>query len=143
MLTPRLSANIYAQGSKQGGLASACAGKKLARSSRHINEVIIMRLVPRTAALMAVAGTAALLLGACSSSSSGTGGSSGKPPASKVPQLTAASFNPSFSAMKELKILASHGKGNVAAILPDTVSSTRYTEFDAPYLKEACKDAWK
>jgi D-xylose transport system substrate-binding protein len=100
-----------------------------------------MRSVPRTAALMAVAGTAALLLGACSSSSSGSSGSSGKLPASKVPQLTAASFNLSFSAMKELKILASHGKGNVAAILPDTVSSTRYTEFDAPYLKEACKDA--
>jgi D-xylose transport system substrate-binding protein len=29
------------------------------------------------------------------------------------------------------------GKGSIAAILPDTVSSTRYTEFDAPYLKDA------
>ena len=27
------------------------------------------------------------------------------------------------------------------SILPDTTSSTRYTEFDAPYLKEALKDA--
>ena len=29
----------------------------------------------------------------------------------------------------------------MAAILPDTVSSTRYVEFDAPYLTEAMKDA--
>jgi D-xylose transport system substrate-binding protein len=43
--------------------------------------------------------------------------------------------------MSELKILAGHGTGNVAAILPDTVSSTRYVEFDAPYLKEAMTDA--
>jgi D-xylose transport system substrate-binding protein len=39
--------------------------------------------------------------------------------------------------MATLKPLAAEGKGNVAAILPDTVSSARYTEFDAPYLSEA------
>ena len=39
--------------------------------------------------------------------------------------------------MSTLKPLASAGKGNVAAILPDTVSSARYTEFDAPYLTQA------
>jgi D-xylose transport system substrate-binding protein len=39
--------------------------------------------------------------------------------------------------MSLLKPLAAVGKGNVAAILPDTVSSARYTEFDAPYLSEA------
>jgi D-xylose transport system substrate-binding protein len=39
--------------------------------------------------------------------------------------------------MSKLKILASHGSGNVAVILPDTVSSTRYVEFDAPYLKKS------
>jgi len=42
-----------------------------------------------------------------------------------------------FSAMSTLKPLASAGKGNVAAILPDTVTSARYTEFDAPYLTQA------
>jgi D-xylose transport system substrate-binding protein len=42
-----------------------------------------------------------------------------------------------FSAMSTLKPLASEGKGNVAVILPDTVSSARYTEFDAPYLEQA------
>ena len=43
--------------------------------------------------------------------------------------------------MTALKPLVSRGKGSVAVILPDTVSSTRYVEFDAPYLKEAFKDA--
>jgi D-xylose transport system substrate-binding protein len=39
--------------------------------------------------------------------------------------------------MAALKPLAAAGQGNVVAILPDTVSSTRYVEFDAPYLKQA------
>jgi D-xylose transport system substrate-binding protein len=39
--------------------------------------------------------------------------------------------------MTALKSLVAKGKGNVAAILPDTVTSARYTEFDAPYLSEA------
>jgi len=106
----------------------------------HINEVIIMRSVPRTAALMAVAGSAALIMSACSSSSSSSGSSTALKP-SQIPQLSTSSFTLSFAAVKELKILAPHGKGSVAAILPDTVSSTRYTEFDAPYLKEAFTDA--
>ncbi|HEY7967685.1 MAG TPA: substrate-binding domain-containing protein [Solirubrobacteraceae bacterium] len=51
--------------------------------------------------------------------------------------LTSADFTTSFSAMKALVPLAKKGKGKVAVILPDTVSSTRWTEFDAPYLKKA------
>jgi D-xylose transport system substrate-binding protein len=39
--------------------------------------------------------------------------------------------------MANLKSLAASGHGNVEVILPDTVSSTRYVEFDAPYLKQA------
>jgi D-xylose transport system substrate-binding protein len=39
--------------------------------------------------------------------------------------------------MANLKSVASAGKGSIAVILPDTVSSTRYVEFDAPYLKQA------
>jgi D-xylose transport system substrate-binding protein len=39
--------------------------------------------------------------------------------------------------MTKLKPLASAGKGSIAVILPDTVTSARYTEFDAPYLTEA------
>jgi len=39
--------------------------------------------------------------------------------------------------MAQLKSVAAAGKGSVAVILPDTTSSTRYVEFDAPYLKQA------
>jgi D-xylose transport system substrate-binding protein len=39
--------------------------------------------------------------------------------------------------MASLKSLASAGKGKVAAILPDTTSSTRYVEFDQPDIKKA------
>jgi D-xylose transport system substrate-binding protein len=43
--------------------------------------------------------------------------------------------------MAALKALAAEGKGKMAAILPDTTSSTRYVEFDAPYLKKAAAAA--
>jgi D-xylose transport system substrate-binding protein len=43
--------------------------------------------------------------------------------------------------MAGLKPLVAKGNGSVAVILPDTTSSTRYVEFDAPYLKEAFTDA--
>jgi D-xylose transport system substrate-binding protein len=43
--------------------------------------------------------------------------------------------------MAALKPLASAGKGKVAAILPDTTSSTRYVEFDAPDIKKALSAA--
>jgi D-xylose transport system substrate-binding protein len=39
--------------------------------------------------------------------------------------------------MAQLKSIAAAGKGSIAVILPDTTSSTRYVEFDAPYLKQA------
>ena len=51
--------------------------------------------------------------------------------------MTTKSFTNNFSAMKELKSLAKSGKGKVAAIMPDTVSSTRYVEFDQPDIKKA------
>ena len=65
-------------------------------------------------------------------------GSSAK---SSSPMISAKSFTRNFSAMTELKSIAKKGKGSIEVILPDTVSSTRYTEFDAPYLTEAFKKA--
>ncbi|HYB87242.1 MAG TPA: substrate-binding domain-containing protein [Streptosporangiaceae bacterium] len=59
----------------------------------------------------------------------------------KAIHITPASFTRTFAAMTALKPLAAKGKGNVAVILPDTVSSARYTEFDAPYLTEALQSA--
>jgi len=89
-------------------------------------------------ALTAVAGSAALVIAACGSSSSGSSGGS---TSSSTPKLSLGQINNSFSAMTTLKPLAAKGKGNVTVILPDTVSSTRYVEFDAPYLKESFQKA--
>jgi D-xylose transport system substrate-binding protein len=90
-------------------------------------------------ALTAVAGSAALVIAACGSSSSG--GSSGGSTTASTPKLSLSQIDNTFSAMATLKPLAAKGKGTVAVILPDTVSSTRYVEFDAPYLKESFQKA--
>lgn len=69
-----------------------------------------------------------------SSSSTSSGGGGGA-------SLTVSSFTPDFSAMSQLTSVTSAGKGLVGVILPDTTSSTRYVEFDAPYLAQAFKTA--
>jgi D-xylose transport system substrate-binding protein len=95
--------------------------------------------VTKRVGLTAVAASAALVVAACGSSGGSSSSSSSSPASSggSVPQLSLNEINNSFTAMTKLKPLAAKGKGNVAVILPDTVSSTRYVEFDAPYLKES------
>jgi D-xylose transport system substrate-binding protein len=90
----------------------------------------------------AVAATSAMALGlaACSSSSSSSSAAAGAKSGS-VPVVSATSFTRTFSEMKALAGLAAKGKGKVAAILPDTTSSARYTEFDAPFLQQSFEDA--
>ena len=51
--------------------------------------------------------------------------------------ISVAQFTRDFAAMSTLKPLTTAGKGNVAVLLPDTVTSARYTQFDAPYLTQA------
>jgi D-xylose transport system substrate-binding protein len=46
-----------------------------------------------------------------------------------------------FNAMKMLKSISAKGTGEIAAILPDTTSSERWAEFDAPDLKTAMATA--
>jgi D-xylose transport system substrate-binding protein len=86
-----------------------------------------------------------LAAAACSSSSSSstssTASSSSSSSSSAVPSISVGQLDRTFDAMASLKPLAAEGKGNVAAILPDTVSSARYTEFDAPYLSQALATA--
>ena len=113
-----------------------------------------MRLRTSKTGFMAMVLTivAALAIAACGSSnktttstpaaSSGSTGSTGNTGSSaSTPSITASSFTNDFSAMTALAPLAKQGKGSIAAILPDTTSSTRYVEFDAPYLKEAAQKA--
>jgi D-xylose transport system substrate-binding protein len=76
-----------------------------------------------------------------SSSSSTTSSSTSTPSSTATPSISATSFTNDFSAMAALKSLASSGKGKIAAILPDTTSSTRYVEFDAPMIKQAAAAA--
>jgi D-xylose transport system substrate-binding protein len=82
----------------------------------------------------------ALCLAAAACSSSGTtapSSTTSTPASTAVPTISVSDLNNTFDAMTTLKPLAAMGKGSVAAILPDTVSSARYTEFDAPDLTEA------
>ncbi|MEY2589543.1 MAG: D-xylose transport system substrate-binding protein [Acidimicrobiaceae bacterium] len=72
------------------------------------------------------------------SSSSSSSGSSSAPAAGSV---TASSFTADFSAMAQLKSLASQGKGLIGVLLPDTTTSARYESFDRPYLEKAFQAA--
>jgi D-xylose transport system substrate-binding protein len=80
-----------------------------------------------------------LVASACgnSNSSSSTTNTTTSGSSSGSGTVSVNSFTNDFSAMANLKGLAASGKGKVAVILPDTVSSARYTEFDAPYLTKA------
>jgi D-xylose transport system substrate-binding protein len=83
-----------------------------------------------------------LAAAACSSSSSSTTTSSSTATSSSSSSsvnvsISLTQFTRTLSAMTLLKPLAAVGHGNVAAILPDTVTSARYVEFDAPYLMQA------
>jgi D-xylose transport system substrate-binding protein len=88
--------------------------------------------------VLAVVALAAVGCGSSKSSSSASSSSSTtSTSAAATPSISSASFSSDLSAMATLKPLASAGKGKVAAILPDTVTSTRYVEFDAPYITKA------
>jgi D-xylose transport system substrate-binding protein len=71
----------------------------------------------------------------------GGGGASASVRVSGPSGITTTSFTNNFSVMKQFKSLAAAGKGKVAAILPDTVSSTRYVEFDQPDITKALTTA--
>jgi D-xylose transport system substrate-binding protein len=92
-----------------------------------------------------VAAAAALAAAACSSSSTPTPASAGS---NKIPTgLSVHSFTVDLaSTMGELKPLTEFAtKGTdslqVGVILPDTTSSTRWVDFDQPYLNDAFADA--
>jgi D-xylose transport system substrate-binding protein len=82
----------------------------------------------------------ALALAGCGSSS-GSSSSGGGGSNVSVPNVSASDFTVDFSVMNQLKGLAAAGKGMVGVLLPDTTSSARYVEFDAPYLKKAFEAA--
>ena len=99
---------------------------------------------------VALAGALALVAAGCSSSASSSGSSgatssatSSSSASATVPNLSIDSFTVNIgSTMSQLKALAAAGtKGatslQVGVVLPDTTSSTRWVDFDAPYFKQA------
>ena len=98
-----------------------------------------------------VAAAAVLALTAAGCSSSSSSSSSSAPPASSsatggsatVPAVNIDSFTvniaPTMSLFKGLTAAATKGANSlqVGVVLPDTTSSTRWVDFDAPYLKQA------
>src|SRR4051794_20168945 len=89
--------------------------------------------------------TLALMAVAAGCGGAGPGAPSFSPPASSptadIPAVDASSLGADFATMKALSGLASQGKGMVGVLLPDTTSSTRYVQYDAPYLKKAFESA--
>ena len=90
---------------------------------------------------LTIAGCAAiaLVVAACGGSSSSSSSSSGS---TSVPsEINVKNFDSSFTVMSSLKPLYTAGKGLVGVILPDTTTSTRYVQFDQPYLQRAFQAA--
>ena len=81
-----------------------------------------------------------LLAAACGGSATPSGGSSGS---NTVPNVSVSSFTVDLATVmaqfKPLTQFATKGSQSllVGVIMPDTTSSTRYVDFDAPYLKTA------
>jgi D-xylose transport system substrate-binding protein len=81
----------------------------------------------------------AAVLAACSKSDD-TSSSPTTGAAVAVPQFTEDQFTSDFAAMAQLKPFAGDVK-MIGVLLPDTTTSTRYTEFDAPLLTQAFQAA--
>jgi D-xylose transport system substrate-binding protein len=90
----------------------------------------------RCGAVLGMAGVVAACGGGSTTSSSSSSAGATVPSG-----LSVKSFDSSFSVMSSLKGLTGAGKGLVGVILPDTTSSTRYVNFDAPYLTKAFTQA--
>jgi|SRR5579864_623685 len=68
----------------------------------------------------------------------GGGATGGNSPSATVPSdLSVTSFDANFTYMPKLNNLVKAGSGMVGVVLPDTTTSTRYVNFDLPYLKQA------
>jgi ABC-type xylose transport system substrate-binding protein len=109
-----------------------------------------VRPVTATAVTVVAAGAIAAIgffaLGRPGSATTGHPGAGGRPPASASASasnraISVSDLNRSLSALAGLRSLVRSGRGPVGAILPDTVSSNRYVEFDAPYLRQALSAA--
>jgi D-xylose transport system substrate-binding protein len=70
-------------------------------------------------------------------SPTGTPTASGSTGPVTVPNVGISDFDAAFTVMSQFIPLTQAGTGMVGVILPDTTTSTRYVDFDAPYLQQA------
>jgi D-xylose transport system substrate-binding protein len=88
--------------------------------------------------------TAALALAAAAASCGSSSSSSSSTPSSgggAVPSVDVTKFTADYAVMKTLQSLAAQGKGKIGVLLPDTTTSTRYVQYDAPNLTKAFEAA--
>ena len=105
---------------------------------------------PGVRSIRLIAAGIALVAAACGSSSTPSSSSATATPtvgSKTIPSVTVSSFTSDIaSTMSQFKSLTEYATQNsnslqVGVILPDTTSSTRYVDFDAPYLTDAFADA--
>jgi D-xylose transport system substrate-binding protein len=87
--------------------------------------------------LVAVASSALLVGGLAAIPTASAAKSKPKTPAVTPSNINPTDFNNTLSALSALKPIIAKGKGTIAVILSDTVSSERWQDFDAPLLTKA------
>jgi D-xylose transport system substrate-binding protein len=100
-----------------------------------------MHVFRQRTTLAALCVGASIALVACGSSSNKTSTGTTAGGSTQTPVVSATSFTADFSAMAQLKSIASQGKGLIGVLLPDTTTSARYESFDRPYLTKAFQAA--
>ena len=100
-----------------------------------------MRSAWRRLAVFGLAGIALFVIAACGGSSKSSNESTTTTSSSGTPTVGVDDLTADFSAMTKLKPLASQGKGMIGVLLPDTTTSARYVQYDAPFLKKAFETA--
>ena len=96
----------------------------------------------RTTASIGILGVAAALsLTACGSSNSSSPSAGGSSSSGGVTAACSLDNPPQSAAELPKSVDLGKTSGKVGVILPDTTSSTRYTQYDAPLLTKALKDA--
>jgi D-xylose transport system substrate-binding protein len=101
-----------------------------------------MRSARARLAILGLACIALFVIAGCGGSSSDNkNASSDTTSSSGEPQIDAANLPVDFSEMAKLKDLAKEGTGMIGVLLPDTTTSARYVQYDAPFLKKAFETA--
>jgi len=100
-----------------------------------------MRLAWRSLATVGLASMALFVVAACGGGGSDNESASTTTESSGTPTVGVDDLTADFAAMKTLKPLASEGKGMIGVLLPDTTTSTRYVQYDAPNMKKAFETA--